>query len=266
MSYADANKIVQKKPAGNNVYKKLLRSCLLEIYNIKKNKVYADKYVHFHTQLFIYKPFATIMKNTLSLIFLTAICLWSCNKPKEILTEDKTISAYYTSDYITSQVKDNFTVTNIDSLSNFSELNNKINEIKCSNRIPGLTFSVDRSNYNLVGCLDCAQSKFKSCKGASDFIFIQNDSIIIDLATERKIHISELGKALEEINNGKYKYRITDRPDLPIIINLNVDDEFPIAMTKDILKVIFDEFEQTSQRYNATEYDYEIHFEPYDVL
>ena len=199
-------------------------------------------------------------------MLLPLIFLWSCNKPKENKTEETAISAYYTSDYISSQVKDNFIVINIDLLSNFSDLNNKISEIKCNNKIPGLTFSVEKSNYNLVGCLDCAQSKVKSCKGASDFIFIQNDSIITDLTNERKIHISHLREVINEINYGNYKYRITDRPDLPIVINLTVDNELPISMTKNVLKVIFDEFEQTSQGHKITEYNYEIHFEPYDVV
>ena len=206
------------------------------------------------------------MKNAIPLVLLMAIFLWSCNKSKENTTEEIAISAYYTSDYITSQGEDNFTVINIDSLLNFSELNNKISEVKCNNKIPGLTFSVDKSSYNLVGCLDCAQSKFKRCKGASGFIFIKNDSIVTDLTNERKIHISELGEVLKEINNGKYKYRITDRPDLPIILNLYVEDQFSISTTKNVLKVIIDEFEQTSERYKTIVYNYEIHFEPYNIL
>ncbi|PKD15770.1 hypothetical protein APR41_10755 [Salegentibacter salinarum] len=206
------------------------------------------------------------MKNTLTFILLTLIFLCSCNKPKQKTTDNTPISDYYSSDYIAFQGKDNFEVINIDSLSNFSDLSITIDEMNCDNKIPGLTFSLDKSQYNFVGCSDCKKAKLKSCKGASSFIFIENDSIIRDLATKKKIHISDLHKVLNEINNGEYKYRTGKSSDFPIILNLNVDNKLPISMTKNVLSIIIGEFEQIHQSYKILKYNYEIHFEPYEVL
>jgi hypothetical protein len=202
----------------------------------------------------------------LSSIFLIALTIYSCNNSTSKTLEDEDIEKeFFSNEFKRSIGEKNLEIINIDSISDFSNLRKEIGELTCKEKIPGLTFSLNNKRYNLIGYGKCDSTGEIKCKNASSLVYIQNDSIITDLIKNERIHISQLQNILLDIESDNYKYKITDNSQIPILINLDIDDEKPISVTKIVLKEIGENFDDFSADRTLNLNSYNIFFSEYVI-
>ncbi len=185
---------------------------------------------------------------------------------KKTLKTKESKKEFYSSEFKKKIGKEEFEFINLDSISNFSNLITEISNLNCKDKIAGLTFSFDNHQYNLIGYAECKSTGKTSCPITSSLIFVKNDSIITDLMTNQRIHISQLENILSKIESSDYKYTITNNNQIPIRINLDIDDKYSILSVKKILKEIITKFDQLDSDYISESLSYNILFGKYQII
>lgn len=200
-------------------------------------------------------------------IFLILLTIFSCNESmKKTLKNKESKKEFYSGEFKKKIGKEEFEFINLDSISNFSDLITEISNLNCNDKIAGLTFSFDNHQYNLIGYSECKSTGKTSCPITSSLIYVKNDSIITDLMTNQRIHISQLETILSKIESNNYKYIITNNNQIPIRINLDIDDKYSILSIKKILKEIITKFDQLDSDYISESLSYNILFGKYQII
>ena len=196
----------------------------------------------------------------LILISTLILTIYGCQSPIEKSNENADFSnVFYSNQFIENLDNEELFIIDIDSISKFSDLLNEMEQLNCENKISGLTFSNDNSQYNLIGYADCKNGK-KECLAASSLIFIHNDSIIRDLSTNEKIHISNLSSLIQDIDNGNYKLINRQDSEIPSLIFFQVDDQYSNKLTKSVLTEVSRNFDKLDSNFKTDIKPYTIYF------
>ena len=206
------------------------------------------------------------MLRKLTSISILILTIYGCQRSIEKSHENADFSnVFYSKNFNENLGKEEFVIIDIDSISKFSDLLNKMEDLSCKNKITGLTFSKDNSHYNLIGYADCKKGK-KECLAASSLIHIRNDSIITEFNPIEKIHISKLPGLIQDIDNDNYKFIVTHDSEIPSLIFFQVDDQYSNKLTKSVLAEISRNFDKLDSNFKTDNKPYTIYFTKYEII
>ena len=201
------------------------------------------------------------MKNSLYILILI-IGLSSCESYEE--QEKSEIQKIYTVNYRELQNEEDPEIIDIDAVQNFKELTEKMGELSCERKIPGLNFIYEEKEYFLTGFSGCPTSNETACYFRRNSIIIKNDSIITNLFKNEKLTIEDLEIELNEIISKSSNYRYNEQILNPGLIYLYIDENRDIATTKKVLKEIVETFQKINLNQKAGFFEYDFLFEDFD--
>jgi len=197
------------------------------------------------------------MKNLIPILLFLVLLFNSCENYSE---EEMVVSKQenYSLDYLKYSKLSHFREIKIDSLKTFSDLVKNLEQNSCNNKISGLKFTFKNSQYFLIGSAECP-SQVGGCYMNVNSISIKNDSILTDYNS--KEHISSLGFYLKNIISKPYNYKYNKDELKPALIRFEVDDEYSMEKTKEVLKEIILEFKKYNKPDNPNHFKYFVLFD-----
>ncbi|MDO1502279.1 hypothetical protein Q2T40_19260 [Winogradskyella maritima] len=199
--------------------------------------------------------------------FLTLILFFSCNNEKNITIEEEGLSILYTKEFKEVMTNPRFIKIQLDSIKNFSTLIDRMGELSCDRKISGLSFVYDKTEYNLIGSVPCPISADILCYFRVNHIFIKNDSLYTSRGkTKVKQPIEYLGKYIDDLIQKTYTHHYKEDKMKTAIINLNIEDQYPISTTKKVLSEIYNEFNRIALEKGEDYFKYHILFEKFVFL
>ncbi len=200
------------------------------------------------------------MKN---LNYILILLLISCSN----LVEKKPLTQLFSGDFKSSKIDNKIEIIDLDSVSNFTELRQKMGELTCEGKLSGLKFISNDTIYYLTGFANCPISKEIGCYLRRNLLFVRNDSMVIEFGkNEKKKPIKFLKTELNEIISKNYNFQDNINKLKPALIHFYVEDKYPIEITKRSLKEIVKQFKEINSQ-NASDYfKYNILFEEFDIV
>jgi len=139
-------------------------------------------------------------------------------------------------------------------------------ELTCEGKVSGLQFKLNNTNYFITGFANCPTTRQTSCYFRRNFISIRNDSLIIKSGNEKKKkHISYLKNELENIMTKPYNFEYDEHKVKPALINFYVEDKYPVATIKTVLKEIAEQFSKINLNNHSGFFKYTIRFNDFDI-
>ena len=157
-------------------------------------------------------------------------------------------------------------VIDLDSVSNFSELRKKMGAVTCKGKVSGLRFRSNDTLYYLTGFADCPASPGIGCYFRRNYLYVRNDSLVLDFGkTRKKEPIEYLKTELNEVMSKPYTFHHKEDKLMPALIYFHVEDKYPISTTKRALKEIVHRFEEIHAKNSPDYFKYHILFKGYDI-
>ncbi len=201
------------------------------------------------------------MKN-LNYILIFLLILSSCSN----LNEKKPLNKLFSQDFVKFQSENEIGIVDLDSLTNFSELRKKMEQLTCEGKVSGLRFELNDTIYHITGFSNCPTSGEIGCYFRRNILSIRNDSLIIGYGKDKDIMpISHLKTELNNIMAKTYNFQYNENKVKPALIYLYVEDKYPISTTKRVLKEIAEKFSIINSKNNPEYFKYNILFEGFDI-
>ena len=171
-------------------------------------------------------------------------------------------------DFLKNENQDNLEIINLNDVENFSSLMDSMGKISCKGKTSGLNFIYKDVEYNLTGYVSCPSTYNEvACYFRVNHIFVHNDSLYTKIGPKKsKVPIENLGEYLESLISNPNKYRSDENKLKTAIITLNIDDEYPISITKKVLSRIYNEFNKIEKQHEEGFLEYHILYEGYNFL
>lgn len=168
----------------------------------------------------------------------------------------------YSDKFLELQGNPLFEVINIDKVSNFSSLIEKIQALSCENKYPGITYHLNDTIYYQYGYSECSTSNVTSCFINLNSIHIKNDSLKnYRVSLDRSYSIKSLADQLKTMKHVDY-FDSGGKPVLKqVLVHLNIEDHYPISKTKEVLAEIEKQFTKANLEMGENYYRYMIYFE-----
>lgn len=202
------------------------------------------------------------MKNWLYiivLVFLICGCGLGTDKKSKLAIATTEITS---NDYLDNFNKANFKIIEIDSLKNFSALLNEMKKLSCSKKIIGLNFKDNDTVFKLTGLANCPTNDQINCYFRRNVLIVKNDSLKnISGDLSKLVHIKNLDSEILKIKAKDHNYYYNTDTLKPALIHLHIQDNYPIAKTKEVLKQIVTRFKK-----DTTLFNYNILFEDFSHL
>ncbi|WP_157451746.1 lipoprotein [Cellulophaga lytica] len=199
-------------------------------------------------------------KSIYILIFL--LILSSCSN----LNEKKPLSELFSEDFKSFEIDDKIGIIDLDSVSNFAELRQKMGKLTCEGKSSGLRFKSNDTIYHLTGFADCPTSGEIGCYFRRNLLFVRNDSLVIKYGKNKKTEPIEFLKTeLNKIISKKYNFQYNENKLKPALIYFYVEDKYPIETTKRALKEIVRQFKEINSQNGSDYFKYNILFEGFDI-
>lgn len=199
---------------------------------------------------------------TFSYILTLLITLSSCS----YLKSKKTPTELFSQDFKNSKADNTIKIINLDSVTNFSELITRMEELTCKQEVSGLKFELNDTIYHLTGYADCPTSNSVGCYLRRNVLYIKNDSLVINSGeSKEQKQIKYLKTELNKIMAKTYTYQYNENKLKPALISLYVEDKYPILTTKKVLKEITKQFAKINFKNNPDFFKYHILFKTYDA-
>ncbi|WP_291865077.1 hypothetical protein [Maribacter sp.] len=199
------------------------------------------------------------------LLFLFLTC---CNHNENEHSEHKKTNTEISSNsYLENFQQPDFVNIKIDSFKNFGELVKKMQELSCAKKSIGLNFNQNDTIFKLTGWADCPNSGINSCYFNRNTMVIKNDSVKNYSGDFDKLkHIKNLGNEISKISTINYHFQYNKNILRPAIIHLYIENSYPIAKTKEVLKQVVKEFKKVNYENEKNFFRYNIIFESYNLL
>ncbi len=107
----------------------------------------------------------------------------------------------FSEDFKSLKIDDKIGIIDLDSVSNFAELRQKMGELTCKGKSSGLRFISNDTIYNLTGFADCPTSAEIGCYFRRNLLFVRNDSLVIEFGKNKRRVEVERAKAEQALLN-----------------------------------------------------------------
>ncbi|SHG69152.1 hypothetical protein [Flagellimonas flava] len=175
---------------------------------------------------------------------------------EEIIHQEK---QFFTPNYLQSNMEEGFEVLNLDTYNNYGDLLDAMETLSCEEKGIGLKFEHEGISYHTTGFAECPTSWVIDCYFNRNMVMVKNDSL---RHFTKKRHISELQNEIMEFNDySGYQGLRGNRRLKPSLLFLYVEDKYPIAKTKEVLKEIVTQFEGINKELGHQKYRYHLQFE-----
>ncbi|MEL4308161.1 hypothetical protein [Joostella sp. CR20] len=182
------------------------------------------------------------------------------------MEQKKNLKELYSQDFIKLQSENDIEIINLDSVTSFSELRNKMGQITCEGKVSGLRFELKDTIYNITGFSDCPSSRVIGCYFRRNLLYVRNDSLLIENGKSKKRKpIAFLKTELNEIMSKTYNFQHNEDKLKPALIHFYVEDKYPIETTKRALKEIARQFKEINSQNDSDYFKYKILFEGFDI-
>ncbi|WP_157811823.1 hypothetical protein [Tenacibaculum sp. SZ-18] len=176
------------------------------------------------------------------------------------------MSKLFSDDYKSFEIDDKIEIIDLDSVSNFSELRQKMGKLTCEGKSSGLRFKSNDTIYHLIGFANCPSSVEIGCYFRRNLLFVRNDSLVIEYGkSKKKKSITFLKAELNEIISKTYNFQYNENKLKPALIHFYVEDKYPIETTKRTLKEIVRQFKEINSQNGSDYFRYNILFEGFDI-
>lgn len=200
----------------------------------------------------------------ISLLLLAFLLLLSC-EPKEdeqhfeiLKTNLPEVVSYRFLEY---QKEPNFEAVNIDMLKNLGEMISRLEQLACQEKYTGIELTQNDTIYKLMGWTGCPDDATISCYFRVNRIYIKNDSLqSLSHNRDSMLPIRELRNEIEKVTKKEFSFRWNENILKTAIIEVFVDDKFPIEKTKEILKEITKVFKKINTENGKDYFEYQINF------
>lgn len=198
-------------------------------------------------------------------LFLSITCLFlifSCVEN----SSSASIPKVFSHEFIKVRNSSDFDIIDLDSITNYSELLKKMNLLNCEDKIAGIQFKWENTQYHLIGISGCPALGEIACYFNRNHLYIKNDSIYSGFGIERTQQpIEDLHLVLESIMETPYKYRYDSHKLNQALISFHVTDDQPVTTISRTLKEIVSEFYRINSTKGADFFEYDVLFEDHDV-
>ncbi len=180
--------------------------------------------------------------------------------------EKKPLNDLFSQDYIRFQSENEIGIIDLDSITNFLELREKMRELTCLGKVSGLKFKLNETRYHITGFSDCPTSGETSCYFRRNHMTIRNDSLITGYGKKKEKHpISYLKTELNNIIGKSHNFKYNENKVKPALIHFYVEEKYPISTTKTVLKEIAEQFSVLNSKNDSDFFEYNILFVGYDI-
>ncbi|NER09821.1 hypothetical protein [Muriicola jejuensis] len=173
----------------------------------------------------------------------------------------------YTRDFEEQRWRADFEVVDLDPKKDYPDFLGEMFRLSCENKRAGIQFSLRDTIYNLTGFAECPNDGIISCRFNRNIFIIRNDSLKnLGFNENGKVHFRELNKEIQKIASSPYRF-LYDREILgPALIHFYIEDQYPIELTKEILREIIVQFEEVNSEMGSDFFKYHILFEGYSMM
>lgn len=199
------------------------------------------------------------------LVCLTTLS-FSCDYSLENNQNDKlselTSSKIFSDKFLEFQVDPDFEIINLENISNFSTLIDRMQTLSCEDKYTGITYQFNDTIYHQYGYVECPTSGIISCFFNRNTIHIKNDSLKNYRASLDSFHpINSLAHQLNTMKHVDYYDSVGEPVLKQILIYLSIEDHYPISKTKEVLAEIEKQFTKANKEKSDNYYRYMIFFE-----
>lgn len=207
------------------------------------------------------------MKKLLFIVILPLLCI-NCDAmdPTEALALNKAAVVLKSQLYAANEALENFEVLHIDDFKNFTDLTQAIEDLACADKRVGLEFTDNDTIYKQTAWTYCSEDNMVVCSRGVRKLSIKNDSLLNLAGDWKKKSIRHLAQEVSIINELNHAYENNKYSSIPTIVYLNIDDEFPIAKTKEVLKEITKTFYAVRKENEMQSKGFTLVFSPFDWL
>ena len=173
-----------------------------------------------------------------------------------------TSSKIFSDKFLEFQGDPDFEVINLENISNFSTLIDRMQTLSCEDKYTGITYQFNDTIYHQYGYVECPTSGIISCFFNRNTIHIKNDSLKNYRASLNSFYpINSLAHQLNTMKHVDYYDSVGEPVLKQILIYLSIEDHYPISKTKEVLAEIEKQFTKANKEKSDNYYRYMIFFE-----
>ena len=102
------------------------------------------------------------------------------------MDEKKPLAQLFSEDFKSFKIDDKIEIIDLDSVSNFAELKQKMGKLTCGGKSSGLRFKSNNTIYHLTGFTHCPTSGEIGCYFRQNLLFVRNDSLVVEYRKAKK--------------------------------------------------------------------------------